>query len=125
MSVKIDGKRKIPVTALLRAFGYGSDKELKELFSDVDTGELKFIDETISKDPSSFRTAERFNRRYIEESDLVIWLPVEDSKSLIDSMFSDYKRDDFSKVGRYKVNKRLGLNVKILQKIEYCVAKTL
>ena len=36
MSVKIDRKRKIALTALLRAFGYGSDKELKDLFSDVD-----------------------------------------------------------------------------------------
>ena len=40
MSVKIDRKRKIALTALLRAFGYGSDKELKDLFSDVDSGEV-------------------------------------------------------------------------------------
>jgi len=110
MSVKIDRKRKIPVTALLRAFGYGTDKELKELFSDVDTGEVKFIDETVSKDPSS-STAEALMEVYrrIRPGDLAT---VENSKSLIDGMFFDYKRYDFSKVGRYKVNKRLGLNVK-------------
>ncbi len=110
MSVKIDRKRKIAVTALLRAFGYGTDKELKELFADVDTGEVKFIDETIAKDPSS-STAEALMEVYrrIRPGDLAT---VENSKTLIDGMFFDYKRYDFSKVGRYKVNKRLGLDVK-------------
>ena len=110
MTVKIDRKRKIPVTALLRAFGYGTDKELKELFADIDTGEVKFIDETISKDPSS-SSAEALMEVYrrIRPGDLAT---VENSKSLIDGMFFDNKRYDFSKVGRYKVNKRLGLNVK-------------
>ncbi|MBA3678811.1 DNA-directed RNA polymerase subunit beta [Candidatus Saccharibacteria bacterium] len=110
MSVKIDRKRKIPVTALLRAFGYGSDKDLKELFASVDTGEVKFIDETIAKDPSS-STAEALMEVYrrIRPGDLAT---VENSKTLIEGMFFDYKRYDFSKVGRYKVNKRLGLTVK-------------
>ena len=110
MSVKIDRKRKIALTALLRAFGYGSDKELKDLFSDVDSGEVKFIDETIAKDPSS-STAEALMEVYrrIRPGDLAT---VENSKSLIDGMFFDYKRYDFSKVGRYKVNKRLGISLK-------------
>lgn len=110
MSVKIDRKRKIALTALLRAFGYGSDKELKELFADVDNGDVKFIDETIAKDPSS-STAEALMEVYrrIRPGDLAT---VENSKSLIDGMFFDYKRYDFSKVGRYKVNKRLGINIK-------------
>jgi len=110
ISVKIDRKRKIAVTALLRAFGYGSDKDLKELFAHVDTGEVKFIDETIAKDPSS-STAEALMEVYrrIRPGDMAT---VENSKSLIDGMFFDYKRYDFSKVGRYKINKRLGLDVK-------------
>lgn len=109
MSVKIDRKRKLPVTTLLRAFGYGTDKELKELFAEVDKGEMKFIDETIAKDPSS-STAEALMEVYrrIRPGDLAT---VDNSKSLIDSMFFDFKRYDFSKVGRYKINKRLGLKV--------------
>lgn len=109
MSVKIDRKRKLPVTTLLRAFGYGTDTELKELFKHVDTGEVKFIDETIAKD-SSNSTAEALMEVYrrIRPGDLAT---VENSKSLIDSMFFDFKRYDFSKVGRYKLNKRLGLDV--------------
>ena len=109
MSVKIDRKRKLPVTTLLRAFGYGTDKELKELFAEVDKGEVKFIDETIAKDPAS-STAEALMEVYrrIRPGDLAT---VDNSKSLIDSMFFDFKRYDFSKVGRYKINKRLGLKV--------------
>lgn len=110
ITVKIDRKRKIAATALLRAFGYGSDQEIKDLFKDVDTGEVKFIDETLAKDPSS-STAEALMEVYrrIRPGDMAT---VENSKSLIDSMFFDYKRYDFSKVGRYKINKRLGLDVK-------------
>lgn len=110
ISVKIDRKRKLPVTTLLRAFGYGSDSDLLELFSDVDNGEVRFISETIAKDPSS-STAEALMEVYkrIRPGDLAT---VENSKSLIDSMFFDFKRYDLSKVGRYKMNKRLGVNVK-------------
>lgn len=109
MSVKIDRKRKLPVTTLLRAFGFSSDQELKDLFAEVDRGEVKFIDETIAKDPSS-STAEALMEVYrrIRPGDLAT---VDNSKSLIDSMFFDFKRYDFSKVGRYKINKRLGLNI--------------
>ncbi len=110
MSVKIDRKRKLPVTTLLRAFGYSTNSDLLELFSDVDTGEVRFISETIAKDSSS-STAEALMEVYkrIRPGDLAT---VENSKSLIDSMFFDFKRYDLSKVGRYKLNKRLGLNIK-------------
>ena len=110
MSVKIDRKRKLPVTTLLRAFGYGTDAELLELFSDVDNGEVRFITETIAKD-SSHSTAEALMEVYkrIRPGDLAT---VENSKTLIDSMFFDFKRYDLSKVGRYKLNKRLGFDVK-------------
>ena len=110
MSVKIDRKRKLPVTTLLRAFGFGTDTEIKGLFKEVDTGEVKFIDETLAKDPTS-TTAEALMEVYrrIRPGDLAT---VENSKALLDSMFFDFKRYDLSKVGRYKLNKRFGLNVK-------------
>ncbi len=109
ISVKIDRKRKLPITTLLRAFGYGSDKDIKELFKDVDTGGIKYIHETLEKDPSS-TVSEALMEVYrrIRPGDLAT---VENSKSLIESMFFDFKRYDFSKVGRYKINKRLGLDV--------------
>jgi DNA-directed RNA polymerase subunit beta len=53
IGVKIDRKRRIPVTALLRVFGLGTDEEILEAFKDVDTNpEVKFIQATLEKDPS-------------------------------------------------------------------------
>lgn len=48
--VKIDRRRKMPVTTLLRAFGYSKTSEIKDLFADVDTGDTKYIEETLDKD---------------------------------------------------------------------------
>ncbi len=109
ISVKIDRKRKLPVTTLLRAFGYAEDKEIEALFKDVDTGELKFIKETLDKDATSQMSDALMEvYRRIRPGDLAT---VENSKSLIEGMFFDPKRYDFSKVGRYKLNKRLNLDV--------------
>lgn len=109
ISVKIDRKRKLPVSTLLRAFGYAEDKEIKNLFKEVDTGELKFIDETLDKDATSNMSEALMEvYRRIRPGDLAT---VENSKTLIEGMFFDPKRYDFSKVGRYKINKRFGVNV--------------
>jgi DNA-directed RNA polymerase subunit beta len=109
ISVKIDRKRKLPVTTLLRAFGFATDEEIKKLFKDVDTGEIKYIDETLEKDASSgMGDALMEVYRRIRPGDLATQ---DNSKSLIESMFFDFKRYDFSKVGRYKLNKRLNLDV--------------
>ncbi|HUC87279.1 MAG TPA: DNA-directed RNA polymerase subunit beta, partial [Candidatus Saccharimonadales bacterium] len=109
ISVKIDRKRKLPVTTLLRAFGYAENAEIKSLFKDVDTGELKFIDETLDKDPTTQMSDALMEvYRRIRPGDLAT---VENSRSLIEGMFFDHKRYDFSKVGRYKLNKRLNLDV--------------
>jgi DNA-directed RNA polymerase subunit beta len=109
ISVKIDRKRKLPVTTLLRSFGYATDDDIKKLFKDVDTGEVKYIDETLEKDASSTMGEALMEvYRRIRPGDLAT---PENSKSLIESMFFDFKRYDFSKVGRYKLNKRLNLDV--------------
>ncbi len=108
--VKIDRKRKVPVTALLRAFGYDSDKEIIDLFKDVDNHpEVSFIKTTIEKDVSS-NEAEGLKEIYkrIRPGDLAT---TENAKSLIHSMFFDFDRYDFSRVGRYKINARFSLDV--------------
>lgn len=109
ISVKIDRKRKLPVTTLLRAFGYAEDKEIENLFKDVDKGEVKYIRETLDKDATS-NLSEALMEVYrrIRPGDLAT---VENSKTLIEGMFFDPKRYDFSKVGRFKINKRLELKV--------------
>ena len=48
--VKIDRRRKMPITTLLRALGYPKTSEIKELFADIDTGDVKYIEETLDKD---------------------------------------------------------------------------
>lgn len=108
ISVKIDRKRKIPVTTLLRALGIKDDTAIKAAFADVDTNEEhKFIESTLAKDPAQTQE-EAFVEIYkrIRPGDLV----TEDSaKSFFESMFFNPKRYDLGKVGRYKMNQRLNI----------------
>ena len=108
--VKIDRKSKVPVTALLRAFGYGSDDEIRALFKDVDNDpNHKYIEATLQKDPAKSE-AEGLIEVYkrIRPGDMAT---PENAKSLIHSMFFRFDRYDFGKVGRYKLNQRFGFDV--------------
>ena len=143
ISVKIDRKRKTPVTALLRAFSsqkseirnprpqspsdsFGgraksetnpkipnakykiqdTNENLLRLFKDVDTGDIKYIETTLKKDPS----------RNAEEGFIEIYKRLrpgdpatpENARALIEGMFKRFDRYDLGKVGRFKMNQRLG-----------------
>lgn len=108
--VRIDKTRKLPITILARAMGYGSDTEIVNFF-----GEDERLKATIEKDNTKTR----------EEGLLEIYKrlrpgepPTVDSAiSLIDSLFFDAKRYDLSRVGRYKFNKKLALNLRITNQI--------
>lgn len=103
--VKIDRKRRFPVTTLLRALGYSTNTKLKELFEKVDNGEQSYIDATIAKDTSrgtNEALIEVF--RKIRPGDLAT---VDNAKGMIERTFFDFKRFDISRVGRYKMNQRL------------------
>lgn len=107
ISVKIDRKRKVPVTALLKAFGYESEKEIHALFKDVDNhNEHCFARETLRKDPSTTR-GEGYREVYrrIRPGDMAT---EENAKQLIDNMFFSIERYDSSEVGRHRLNMRLG-----------------
>lgn len=121
--VKIDRKRKVPVTALLRAFGYGSDEEIAQLFEKVDTDkEIKYLISTLAKDPSHSE-AEGLKEVYkrIRPGDLAT---VDNARELIHKMFFSFDRYDFGSVGRYKLNQRFGFNFandrehRVLQKMD-------
>ncbi|OGI40476.1 MAG: DNA-directed RNA polymerase subunit beta [Candidatus Moranbacteria bacterium RIFOXYB1_FULL_44_23] len=103
--VKIDRKRKIAITALLRAFGFSSDENLVKTFSDVDTGEKKYIEATIDKDTTK-NQGEGFLEVYrrIRPGDLATQ---ENAKQMIEAMFFNFERYDFGKVGRYRLNQRM------------------
>jgi DNA-directed RNA polymerase subunit beta len=111
--VRIDRKRKVAVTSLLRAFGYTTDEEMIKLFADVDLVKSKdektFIEATIEKDAAKTE-AEGLQEVYrrIRPGDLA---SVENARQLIYSMFFRFDRYDFGRVGRYKLNRRFGLTL--------------
>jgi len=110
ISVKIDRKRKIPVTALLRVFGYETDEQIKELFKDdIVSLEQDFITKTLEKDTSiNADAAYQLIYKRIRPGDLAT---VENAKETINNMFFDYKKYDMGAVARFKINKRFELDV--------------
>ena len=109
MYVKIDRRRKIPITTFLRALGYGTNTAIKELFKAVDTGETSYVDATLDKDPTKGSNEAMIEvYRRLRPGDLAT---VDNARSMIERMFFDFKRFDLSRVGRYKVNQRLGVDV--------------
>lgn len=98
--VRIDRTRKIPVTVLLRALGFGSDQEIIDLL-----GEDEFLRNTLDKDNtdgSEKALLEIYERLRPGEPPTV-----DSAKSLLESRFFDPKRYDLANVGRYKMNKKL------------------
>ena len=109
--VKLDGKRKIPITTLLRAIGYGSDEQLLELFSAEDNSpEHQFIRSTMEREPLVRSKSEALLDIYrkLRPGDPP---SIENAKKLINNLFFNPARYDLGSVGRYKLNKRLGLNM--------------
>lgn len=108
MYVKIDRRRKLPVTTLLKALGM-SEQQMKETFKHVDSEKVSLLEATLEKDPargSNEALIEVYRR--LRPGDLAT---VDNARGLIENMFFNYKRFDFSRVGRYKLNKRLDLDV--------------
>jgi len=110
IGVKIDRKRKVPVTDLLRIFGLDDNEKIKQTFQDVDDGEIKYIEQTLKKDPAQNKDdgfVEIYRR--LRPGDLAT---VDNAKGLIESMFNRIDRYDLAAVGRYKLNQRLGFDAK-------------
>ena len=108
--VRIDKTRKLPITILARAMGFGSDQELIDYF-----GEDERLRASIEKD----------NTKTKEEALLEVYKrlrpgeppTVESAVSLIDSLFFDAKRYDLSRVGRYKFNKKLAISLRLANQV--------
>ncbi|MBI2303352.1 MAG: DNA-directed RNA polymerase subunit beta [Chloroflexi bacterium] len=116
VSVKVDRKRKIPITILLRAIGFGNDGELVGLFKDVDSDpERSFIKNVVERE--SIKTTNEalveFYRRLRPGDPPTL----ENARSLINALFFNPRRYDLGKVGRFKLNKRLGLKVPPSQRV--------
>lgn len=105
---KIDRKRKFPMTQLLRIFGLDTDKKMIDAFADTVLDPMSNeIVTTLEKD-SAKTPLEAYQSIYkkIRPGDLAT---PENAKSLVDSLFFDYKRYDMGPVARYKLNKKFNL----------------
>ena len=104
VSVRIDRKRKLPVTVLLKALDMGGPEELMARFEDS-----WLMRNTLERDDTASREdalLEVFRRQRPGEP-----VNIENAQNLVDGLFFDPKRYDLSEVGRYKVNKKLKLEV--------------
>ena len=122
LTVKVDRKRKIPVTTLLRAIDtdseiedetlLGTDERVRAMLEEVDTHEIhRFLDSTIAKEPVPDEDEERNKAwallevyRRLRPGDPPTH---ENARGLLDSLFFNPRRYDLGRVGRYKLNKRL------------------
>ncbi|MBI5728565.1 MAG: DNA-directed RNA polymerase subunit beta [Candidatus Magasanikbacteria bacterium] len=106
--VKIDRKRKVAATSLLRTFGINDEEEMAKLFADVDIHPLnRYIESTLAKDEAKNEDdgyIEVYKR--IRPGDLAT---ADNARSLIHAMFFNFDRYDLGSVGRYKFNQRFGL----------------
>ena len=108
INVRIDRRRKFLVTTLLRAFGLSTDEDILKAFAD-DKKVIEFLMATLEKD-STKNTQEALVEFYqkLRPGEPVV---LENAKELIESMFFNSRRYSLGKVGRYKINKRLGLDI--------------
>ena len=112
--VRVDRTRKVPITVLIRALGVGTNQAILDMFGDEPKIQASF-----SKDPA---ITEREPQGSYEAGLLELYkkirpgepLSVESAESLITAMFFDPRRYDLAKVGRYKFNKKLHFNKRIV-----------
>ncbi len=103
--VKVDRKRKLEATKLLRAVGYDKNEEMSALFSAIDTGETHFIASTLERDSTNTR----------QEALIEVYKKLrpgdpptgDNAEKLVESLFFNFRRYDLGRVGRYKLNKKL------------------
>ncbi len=110
MMVRIDRRRKFVATTFLRAIGLGSNEEIIEAFKDVDTNpDHHYIESTLAKDPTKNHTEAVLELyRKLRPGEPIVQ---DNAQELIRTMFFDYRRYSLERVGRYKMNKKLGIDV--------------
>ncbi|PCI25045.1 DNA-directed RNA polymerase subunit beta [Candidatus Peregrinibacteria bacterium] len=121
---KIDRKRRFPMTQMLRIFGLDTDNKIRKQFEHVTKGsKLDIIEATLEKDPAKTEMdAYQSIYKKIRPGDLAT---PDNAKSLVDSLFFDYKRYDMGPVARYKMNKKFGfdtpdsIETRVLQKEDF------
>ncbi len=116
VSVKIDGKRKISVTTILSAIGFSGDEQLLTMFADEDNAEKhQFIKSTLEREPLIRDESEALLDIYkkLRPGDPP---NIDNARKMINNLFFNSLHYDLGSVGRYKLNKRLGLEIKESQR---------
>jgi DNA-directed RNA polymerase subunit beta len=112
LSVKVDRKRKAPISTLLRALGWATDDEIRQLVSDVDDDPVhNYMEATLAKDTAASTVDEallEFYRRLRPGEPP----SVENASELINNLFFNERKYDLGRVGRYKLNRRLSIDEK-------------
>lgn len=116
ISVKVDRKRKLPVTILLRAVGFGTDDEIRVLFQDVDTDYVHpFIESTLERDTT--RNPTDNSEKGVDDALLEFYKKLrpgdpptlDNARNFVQNLLFTPRRYDLGRVGRYKLNRALGL----------------
>ena len=119
--VRIDRTRKIPLTELIRALGYGSDNEIVEILGSNSDSLMLTLEKDVHKNMDDSRVEESLKDIY-ERLRPGEPKTADSSRSLLIARFFDPKRYDLAPVGRYKINKKLDLKTRLLN---LTVAETL
>jgi len=108
ITLRIDRKRKITATTLLRVFGLETDDEIRQVFNDIETNpEINYTESTLAKDPASnFEEACMEIYKKMRPGEPLI---LENAKALVHAMFFNKRRYSLGAVGRFKLNQVLGL----------------
>ncbi len=111
--IRIDRTRKLPITELVRALGFGSDDEIAEILGRTNDSLNLTIEKDVHKDPSDTRTEEALKDIYDR---LRPGEPktAESSRNLLTTRFFDPQRYDMAPVGRYKTNEKLSLKNRLM-----------
>jgi DNA-directed RNA polymerase subunit beta len=116
LSVKVDRKRKLPLTILLRAVGHGTDEELHRLFERVDImPDHPYIQATIERDPT--KTVDEALIEFYKKMRPGDPPTLDNAKSFLQSLLFTARRYDLGRVGRHKLNRRLGLEISMETRI--------
>lgn len=110
LMVRIDRRRKFVASMFLRAIGYSSNEEIERLFADVDkNADRQFIKATLAKDTTTNQDEAVLELyRKLRPGEPIV---LDNALDLLRTMFFDYRRYSLERVGRYKMNKKLGLDV--------------
>ena len=110
MMVRIDRRRKFVATTFLRAIGLGNNEEIIAAFKESDTNpEHRYLEATIGKDPTKNHTEAVLELyRKLRPGEPIV---LDNAQELLRTMFFDYRRYSLERVGRYKMNKKLGIDV--------------